>query len=749
MTASKTASYWLEDLDLNGTSTLYGPFAVTSTSDDKPAGVRSLFIDEPATSPDSGSHALEASVSPTRPILAQLTLQGDLASQLAVKISVRNEGWYRLTQPQLVAAGFPADVDARRLQLFVEGRELPLFVMANQSGLFDASSAVEFYGLGSDSPVTDTRVYWLVVGKQPGVRVAQMKAAGPAANPESFLQTIERRERTVYFSALRNGEAENFFGAVITTTPIEQALTLAHLAGSSKPVSLEIALQGVTFTNHRVGVQLNNAEVGELNFTAQEHAVVRFEVLPSLIREGANSVRLESQNGASDISLVDFVRLTYPHTYTADDDQVKLTVTGNQPVTTGGFTSPDIRVFDVTDEGAVQELVGDIVEQKNGYAVTVVPQQAGERRLLMLTQAHLQQPAAIRMNHPSTLHDRTQAADFIILTSAELIPALLPLKALRERQGLKVTIVDIEDVYDEFNFGNKSPQAIRDFLFYASKQWKVAPRYVMFAGDTSYDPKNYLGFGRIDTVPTKLLDTTTMEAASDDWFTDFDGNGIADLAVGRLPVSSSAEASQVVAKIIGYASGSPSKDILLVADQNEGFNFEQTSTSLRALIPFDRRVTQLNRGSLDGETARQQLFDSLNRGPLLVNYTGHGSTTTWNGNLLSSTDTAELENNGQLSIFILMTCLNGFFDEPARDSLAESLLKSPKGGAVAVWASSGMTLPDAQAALNQQLYRLLFSTNARSLPVGEMMRQAKGTVGDRDIRQTWVLFGDPTMQVKR
>jgi hypothetical protein len=121
----------------------------------------------------------------------------------------------------------------------------------------------------------------------------------------------------------------------------------------------------------------------------------------------------------------------------------------------------------------------------------------------------------------------------------------------------------------------------------------------------------------------------------------------------------------------------------------------------------------------------------------------------WNGNLLSSTDAAELENNGQLSVFILMTCLNGFFNEPAQDSLAESLLKSPKGGAVAVWASSGMTLPNAQAAMNEQLYRLFFSPNTRSMPVGEMMRRAKGAVDDRDIRQTWVLFGDPTMPVKR
>ncbi len=48
---------------------------------------------------------------------------------------------------------------------------------------------------------------------------------------------------------------------------------------------------------------------------------------------------------------------------------------------------------------------------------------------------------------------------------------------------------------------------------YAATTWKKKPRYVLLAGDASYDPKNYLGFGDLDVVPTKLLDTTFMETA--------------------------------------------------------------------------------------------------------------------------------------------------------------------------------------------------------------------------------------------
>jgi hypothetical protein len=55
------------------------------------------------------------------------------------------------------------------------------------------------------------------------------------------------------------------------------------------------------------------------------------------------------------------------------------------------------------------------------------------------------------------------------------------------------------------------------------------------------------------------------------------------------------------------------------------------------------------------------------------------------------TDAKALRNRHQLSVYLLMTCYNGWFLDPNTNRLAEVLLKSPDGGAVAVWASSGMT----------------------------------------------------------
>ncbi len=78
----------------------------------------------------------------------------------------------------------------------------------------------------------------------------------------------------------------------------------------------------------------------------------------------------------------------------------------------------------------------------------------------------------------------------------------------------------------------------------------------------------------------------------------------------------------------------------------------------------------------------------------------------------------------------------------------ESLLKADRGGAVAVWASSGMSVPNGQAAINQELYRLIFAPAGQSLRLGEATRRAKAAVGDTDISRSWILFGDPTMRLK-
>ncbi|MFL6212264.1 MAG: C25 family cysteine peptidase [Blastocatellia bacterium] len=736
------AQYWIEDLDLNGKSVLRGPFAAKLT------GGVSLRQSNAALLAQVGNAQYgltEWADTTTRPVAERMQIQAVSAAKPGVKLTVRKSGFYRVTQADLAAAGVSLAGEPRLLQMTVDGQEMPINVMTDEKGQI---SAVEFYGTGLDAAYSDARTYWLTFGTTPGLRIAQAKATGLVGKLGSVFYTVERRDRTVYFAALKNGERENFFGSVIAGTPVEQTLTLRNVDQTAKgEATLDVTLQGVTILSHQVQVYFNGALAGTMQFGGQNAASARFALSTWQLREGDNQVRLVALDGPTDISLVDTIRVGYWHQLAADNDALRFTAAGGQGLTINGFSNAAVRVFDVTNPAAVQEVVGTIAKRDAAYSVTFSLATAGQRDLLVITDDKLNKPAAIRQTRASQWRTPAHAADLIILTHSDFTASLSALVKARTAQGLRVEVADVDEIYNEFNFGSKSPQAIRDFLQYASVNWQTPPRYVLIVGDASLDPKNYLGLGDWDLVPTRMIETSYMETASDDWFVDFDGDDIPEMAIGRLPARTAAEAALMVNKIVGYDTSDGASSVMLVADTNNGYDFESASRQLGQLVPGSLHVDQINRGRLDAQAARQQLFDGINRGEKLINYIGHGSANGWNGSLLTADDAAALTNAKHLPVFMMMTCLNGYFMDAGTESLAESLMKAERGGAVAVWASTTMALPGGQTTVNQQLYRQLFqSGNAPVL--GDAMRQAKRAVGDTDVRRTWILFGDPTMKLR-
>jgi hypothetical protein len=725
--AVQGASYWVEAIATDGERSWHGPIATTPAVGKAADQGGSLTLGQLGKStPYEGQTTRVERRAETRTVAASgVSIQAVIAGQQAAKLAVKNEGWYRVTQPELVAAGFNPNVDPRNLRLFVDGQEQPINVIAKDQ--FDASAAIEFYGVSIDSAFTDERVYWLAGGSQPGQRIQSIAAPGNAALSPSFLSTVERRDRTVYFPALRNGNKENFFGAVIARDPVDHALTLQHVDGAATGgAMLEVGLQGVTLFGHRVEVQINGKRAGEVTFNGQDAGVGRLAIAQSLLKEGANTVRLVPLGGATDISLVDYLRVTYWHTFVADNNQLRFNASSRQTVSVDGFSNAAIRVFDVTNTSAPQEILGAIKPTKAGYAVSVSVPGSGLRTLVAMTNDTAKHASTITLDQPSSWRQPGNAANFVIFTRREFMMALGALTALRQSQGYKVAVVDIEAVYNEFSYGNKTPQAIKDFLAYARSNWKMAPRFVMLAGDASFDPKNYLGFGVTDLVPTQLVDTQLLETASDDALADFNDDGVAEMAVGRLPIRTAREAAIMVNKLVGYDRSSRSEGVLLVADASSdgSSDFEAATADLRNVIPGDQRIEQINRSGLDPLTAKSRLIDAINRGQRIVNYDGHANIDALRGGLLTAEDVSSLSNGENLSLFVMMTCLTGYFHDAQLDSLAEALMRAEKGGACAVWASSGMTVSSDQGVMDMEMFRRLFDANGGAT-LGEAAMQAK------------------------
>ena len=189
----------------------------------------------------------------------------------------------------------------------------------------------------------------------------------------------------------------------------------------------------------------------------------------------------------------------------------------------------------------------------------------------------------------------------------------------------------------------------------------------------------------------------------------------------------------------------------LVSDKMEAedyFDFEEASAEAEALLPANVTAQKISRAQGDDETTRTLLINAINEGMLYVNYIGHGSVEIWRGGIFNSDDAAALTNGARLPFFVAMTCLNGYFHDPfPTESLAESLLKAERGGAIAVWASSGLTEPEGQVLMNRKVLSLLFDNTSPTL--GEATVKAKAVAKNVDVRRTWILFGDPTTKLRQ
>ena len=756
------AEYELESVDVDGTRTTHGPAEVDANAmpalQAAAANARTL---EQLNRASAGAAATNARATQASPETAHATRtpivsSAWLSSRPAVKLSVDHEGWYRVTYDQLAAAGMPRWTDLRSAHLYAEGMEQPFQVDGGSAGARGANAGIEFYGTGIDTPFSGTRVYWLVnaagAGEQIGT-ASNGRAGNSAAT--SFPYTTVRVDHTTYFAALLNGENnDNFFGALVSTTPLEQDLTATNNDPHFAAGSLQVALQGATDGQaHRVSVSFNGNYVGEMDFYGLGSQSQTFPLEAGQVTNGTNAVVLTSLAGDNDYSLVQSISLVYGHTYTADGNWLRMTARGGDSLQVTGFTNPQIRVYDITDPLRINQVTARVSMAGGTYsAAFTAPGTAGHPTTLLAFSAdQMEAPSGLAYHAPTNWGRAQNSADVVIITHPDFSDSLTPLVNLRRAQGHRVALVPVDDLYDEYNYGERSPFAIQNFLSEAVAQWRPKPQSVLLVGDASFDPRNYLGLGDFDFVPTRIIETAALKTASDDWFSDFSGSGFATLATGRLPVRTSGDAANVVAKIVGYENGgSPgpwASQVLLVGDQNRDYDFASATNALEQLLPPSLAVTKIQADGQDPSVVHQQLVEALNNGQVLVNFLGHGSVEQWSlSGYFADADAATLTNGGNLPFVVSMDCLSGFFHDVYTTSLAESLLLAPGGGAVAVWASSGFTTADPQATMDRALIGQLVANPTSTL--GAAILKTKAGTTDSDVRRTWILFGDPAMRLR-
>ncbi len=389
----------------------------------------------------------------------------------------------------------------------------------------------------------------------------------------------------------------------------------------------------------------------------------------------------------------------------------------------------------------------------------------------------------------SALKTAYRQTDYIMITHRRLLEAVQPLAEFHRTKGLSVAVVDVEDIYDEFNHGIQHPRSLRDFLKWAYDNWpEPRPRFVLLAGDASWDFKNLTAddaryadwtyrpgearrfiknasssyedmadVNHRNLVPTWSFPTSHGHAASDNWLVCVDGDDIyPDMAVGRIPVTEPDEMAAVIQKTIAYTDHSPvgswRKNLLFITNESKGFQ----RASDRASEVFEDRgyMTRKIYPSHD-ETANEEhtrnMVTAFDQGLLMVQFLGHGGRYIWrtgppdlkkNHDLFTLEHLDALAKTGKLPFVISLTCYSAPFDHPTADSIGEKLLRLDGKGAIGVFAASWRNSPSSN--MGRIVMDELSSPGAT---IGEALMRAKHHLRSPILVETYNLLGDPAISL--
>ncbi|MGA1867666.1 MAG: DUF2341 domain-containing protein [bacterium] len=721
-------------------------------------------------------------------------------SEAFYTLTLADKGIYRLDKGYLESKGVPvSEIDLRLLRLYNLGREVALYIY-DQDGnnLLDFGDYIEFYGtLVHEEYVkyTNDNVYFLITegGEGEPKRMAQLEAAPVGgAVPETFIDTVHYEQDEYYLLMLPGGDSLDrwVFSTAIQGEGIEWVdqntpapgsivpftLTLPGVAGKG---SLTVCMWGLGENEHEVEIYCNGVYLSTVTWVGVESYQASLSGIDLV--SGSNTVGLKC-NGETDVIAVDWFKASYPRSFIADNDQLLFTLSAGSRGQVSGFSESDLLLYDITlpDEAKVA-LNFTVTGAAESYTLDFEPQydagESGEMTFYTLSQGAQKLPLSLSANTRENLTNTSNGADYLVITHrdigwdlhGELYPWLSELAALRQSQGLRVKIIDVDIIYNEFAYGFPTPNAIKDFLEFAYESWsRPAPRYVLLLGDSTYDYKNNLNGleQNFSYLPAYLSATRVMgEGPSDDWFVMLEGgDDIPDMHIGRLPAVNAEQAEVMVNKILAYEdalnSKSWEKNVLFIADNqnnDDEESFEIMSEDSSALVPpgLNAPFKAYLDNYYSASGLKGEIKAKINEGSLMVNYSGHGSTQVWGmESIFNNQDVPDLTNERMLPFFVSMTCLTGYFIYPESWSfpcMAEALLRAGEGGAISAFMSAAMTDPKGQHVLDTAVFDALFTEDVRTL--GPAITLAKQTLlanqfGPEPEGGTFLLFGDPAMSLK-
>lgn len=661
-----------------------------------------------------------------------------------VKIWIQKSGMYSLSVEQLRQSGIDLSLEnPRTLSITNQDKEIPLAVEGEEDGKFDSQDRILFYGeaIHGDSsyynPYTNRNIYWLTWGGTPGNRFKPVRSGVPVIPYAShFWKTIHLEEEAYSFPGLTDS-ATHISNKVMAEDVYWIALGTGHhifiypridnLDVNSDSVRIRVRLFGITplsvsqNKNHRIQILLNDKEVGIADFPGVQEYIFSKSIPRSLANNGINTITIQNiLTGANDQVNLDWVEVDYQKLYTADNNALSFSPSPEGKVTFNITNFSEVPDF-VFDYNRGLSFIDFTTRQNNStYSLLFgdTTQSSTIKNYIAVASSGLLAPDSLTLVTTPDLMGTGHQADYLIITHPSLSSSAQAFKERLDKSGKfpnGVFVVSTEEIYDLFNYGIKSPLAIKLFLTNVYKQWSVVPSFAALWGDASW------GFDK--NLPNKKYEDLVPSygyPASDNWYVTLDGASdyLPDMYIGRIPVKNNTEGFSYLKKLQEYDKQELMlwhKNILFI---NGGFNsFEQYSFQSQARLlhenysgkpPSAMNSIFVNRTSQSigiDYSHRDEIIQIINNGTLLINSMGHGALNRYD---IDYGEPQDLDNEGKYPFMIGMSCNTGGFADPFGSSLAENYLLIEGKGACAYFGTTGWGFIELDNSITDGLFKHLF-----------------------------------------
>ncbi|MGY5352713.1 type IX secretion system sortase PorU [Wenyingzhuangia sp. IMCC45533] len=765
-----------------------------------------------------------------------------LASGTWYKIAVDKTGVYKLDYNFLKSLGIDVDnINPKRIRVLgyggqvlpedlgvsqIEGlQENAIQVIGEEDNVFNRDDVVLFYGQGTITwdltnrnqithrqNIYSSRGYYFINVDSgiDGKRIQNIASPlNAATNQINTFTDYQLHEQELFnyirvgrqwfgedFSVNRNQNFNFIFPNIVRTTSVILSTGFASNSASTS-VNFNVNYNGNVLINR--AIQNTNPREGFTNINPSAN----------FLAAGDNiniNVFYNSNGDNSAISRLDYLRVVADRSLIANGTQFGFVNFQSQ-------TNSQVLEYTINKKNEIDYIwnVTDVYNVKNQLGTNV---SSSSFKFKELTDGILNRYHLVKINRalsPINLGSNSRVsnqnlqainnAQYVIIANKNLISQANRIKTYHEQNTyideakttkIKVEVVDIQQIYNEFGSGNSDITAIRNFFkFLYDKNTSAEQRlkYVCLFGDSTFDYRNIQTRSE-NSIPTFMSLTNSSSLISsfntDDYYAYMDEVGRIspsvsswkmDLITGRIPVSNANEARTVVDKILNYYApnsfGAWKNQVTLLGDDGqEGDNqglIEHLEDSAKKITGFvnssnievegndenlnvvklysDAFEEQVTSGGQSYPEVKRRFLQAFDNGSLVINYFGHGNVFSLaEENFLDISDIGAIRNKNNLPLFITVTCDFSRFDDPVRVSGGEELMLNSLGGAVSMITTTRQITITAGAKMNNLLSDYLFRFDGKKRTIAESLKDAKNVNFDRD-KFFVFYFGDPLMNL--